>query len=326
MRTGYFWLTMKQDAQDFVRKCTSCQEFANFKHTPNSPLANIMSPWIHAVWGLDLIGQLPTAKGQLKYIIVAVDYFSKWVEAEALACISTTKITRFLWKNVYCRYGVPQTIITDNGTQFNNPEFISFARDLGTTVRFASVAHPQANGQVEAVNKKIMQLLKRSLGDAKGLWAEKLPEVLWALRTTPTEATGRTPFSLMFGSECVLPIEQALPSARVIEFDEVTNDISRRLDLDLLEEDRVAANIRNLEHKQRVARFYNARVREKQFYLGDLVMKRIIPPPAKLRPQWEGPFQITEVLSKGAYRLSTLGGKELHRSWNAQYLKDCYKE
>ncbi|XP_040364489.1 protein NYNRIN-like [Rosa chinensis] len=178
MRQGYFWPTLGDDAKEASRFCHKCQQYAYILHAPAEPLSVIITPWIHSMWGLDIFGKLPTAKGQFKYIIVAIDYDSKWIEAEPLMAITTAKVQHFLWKNIYCRYGVPNTIITDNGTQFNNEELINFTAKLGTKMRFASVAHPQTNGQVQSANKIIKKLLKKKLEDKKGLWAEKLPEVL----------------------------------------------------------------------------------------------------------------------------------------------------
>ncbi|XP_024164072.1 uncharacterized protein LOC112171062 [Rosa chinensis] len=160
----------------------------------------------------------------------------KWIEAEPLTAITTVKVQHFLWKNIYCRYGVPDTIITDNGTQFNNEELINFTAKLGTKMRFTSVAHLQTNGQVESANKILKKLLKKKLEDKKGLWAEKIPEVLWAIRTTPTSANGETPFCMMFGTEAVLPIEVTEPTTRIDGYDATTNVDGVNLGKDLLEE------------------------------------------------------------------------------------------
>lgn len=117
---------------------------------------------------------------------MAVDYYTKWVEAKPLGKITTECVKNFLMKNIYYRFGVPETIVTDNGTQFNNNHLIEFTKDMGTKIVFTSVAHPQNNGQVEAVNRIIKKLLKKKLDEAKDLWAQKLSEVLCAMRTTIT--------------------------------------------------------------------------------------------------------------------------------------------
>ena len=119
------------------------------------------SPWPFAVWGIDLIGELPTGRGGAKYAIVAVDYFTKWVEAEPLNKISSAKVINFLIKNILCRYGVPLKIISDNGLQFDSEEFADWCQEHGIHKSFSSVAYPQANGQVEAVNKILKTLIKK---------------------------------------------------------------------------------------------------------------------------------------------------------------------
>ncbi|KAI5351522.1 hypothetical protein L3X38_004413 [Prunus dulcis] len=202
-RQGYFWPTMHQDANTLVKRCDKCQRFGNVPHIPAEPLTPIVSPWPFAQWGLDLIGPMPQGKGQVKYAVVAVDYFTKWVEAEPLATITAAKIEDFVWTHICCRFGIPYAIITDNGRQFDSELFRHFCTRLKINLFFASPAHPQSNGQVEAINKIVKKLLKRQLDKAKGAWPEKLPEALWAIRTSYRTSTGETPFSMAFGSEAV---------------------------------------------------------------------------------------------------------------------------
>ncbi|KAI5324012.1 hypothetical protein L3X38_033085 [Prunus dulcis] len=208
-RQGYFWPTMHQDANSLVKRCDKCQRFGNVPHIPAEPLTPIVSPWPFAQWGLDLIGPMPQGKGQVKYAVVAVDYFTKWVEAEPLATITAAKMEDFIWTHICCRFGIPYAIITDNGRQFDSELFRKFCTRLKINLFFASPAHPQSNGQVEAINKIVKKLLKRQLDKAKGAWPEKLPEALWAIRTSYRTPTGETPFSLTFGSEAVVPVEIA---------------------------------------------------------------------------------------------------------------------
>ena len=104
------------------------------------------SPWLLAVWGIDLIGRLPKGRDSVQYAVVAVDYFNKWVEAEALVSITPVKIKEFVYKNIVCQYGVPHTIMSDNGTQFDCDEFKEFCDNLQIKKVFSSVARPQAYG------------------------------------------------------------------------------------------------------------------------------------------------------------------------------------
>lgn len=127
---------------------------------------------------------MPKGKGQTKFATVAVDYFNKWAEAEPLATITEKNCTAFLWKNFICRFGIPHSIVTNNGKQFDNAKLRELCAELNIKHFFASPAHPQANGQVEAINKLIKKNLKTRLDKAKGAWAELLPQVLWAYRTS----------------------------------------------------------------------------------------------------------------------------------------------
>ena len=115
----------------------------------------MVSSWPFAMWGIDIIGSLPISKGGARYVVVAVDYFTKWAEAEPLATITTQKIINFVVRNIKCRFGLPRTLVTDNGTQFESREFKDFCQKYRIEKLTAAVAHPQANGQVEAVNKII---------------------------------------------------------------------------------------------------------------------------------------------------------------------------
>ncbi|KAL5583401.1 hypothetical protein UlMin_015843 [Ulmus minor] len=115
----------------------------------------VTSPWPFVKWGIDLIGPLPTARGQFKYAMVSIDYYTKWVEAKALAKITEQNVTTFIWKNIVCRFGVPRELVSDHGTQFENEKLQSICDRLGIKKIFSSPAHPKSNGQVEAVNKTI---------------------------------------------------------------------------------------------------------------------------------------------------------------------------
>nr|KYP48303.1 Pol polyprotein [Cajanus cajan] len=143
---------------------------------------------------MDILGFFPIAKGQCKFLLVAIDYFTKWIEAEPLATITTNNVQKFLWKNIITRFDIPHAIITDNGLQFTDQKLNKFLQDLGIKHRFTSVKHPQSNGQAEAANKVSLSELKKRLGEAKGVWAEELSEVLSAYRCTPQSTTQETPF------------------------------------------------------------------------------------------------------------------------------------
>ncbi|GAU45897.1 hypothetical protein TSUD_24990 [Trifolium subterraneum] len=237
LRAGYYWPTMQNDAKDHVLRCDKCQRHGDMHLAPANELRTLISPWPFAWWGMDILGPFPTAARQVKYLIVAVDYFTKWIEAEPLAKIGASHILRFFKRNVLARFGIPQVVVTDNGTQFTNKKFQEFLATIGTTQHFTSVEHPQTNGQAEAANRVILRGLRRRMGASKGNWTEELHNVLWSYKTTPHSTTGETPFRLTYGREAVIPVEIGEPSLR-IEYppEEDINDELLREELDLVEE------------------------------------------------------------------------------------------
>ena len=136
---------MQVDAAEIVKRCDKCQRYGNVQRLPAERLTTIASPWPFAQWGIDIVGPLPPGKGQVKFLLVAIDYFTKWVEAEALATITKARIQSFMWKNIICRFGIPLVIISNNGRQFDSQGFREFCSNLGIKNQFSSSGHPQAN-------------------------------------------------------------------------------------------------------------------------------------------------------------------------------------
>ncbi|KAK0582887.1 hypothetical protein LWI29_030790 [Acer saccharum] len=329
LRQGFYWPTLFADAKRVAARCEACQKIANNIRQPLELLQSITSPWPFTMWGIDLIGPMPTATGGAKHAIVAVDYFTKWVKAEPLVHITKANTISFVKKNILYRFGLPNTIITDNGTQFDGRKFRELCDKYGINNYYASPAYSQTNGQTEAVNKIIKHNLKAKLATKKGSWADKLPQVLWAYRTTKKGSTGETPYSMAYGAEAVIPVETSFSSPRVQLFQPELNIDMLKCGLDELEERRERAQIRNTTYQQRVARYYNSHVRERRFSLGDLVLKRVNPgtrdkAARSLADKWERPYQITGIAGHGAYRITREGFGELPRPCNAQYLKIYY--
>ena len=184
------------------------------------------------------MGPLPIGKGQCKFIVVGVDYFTKWAEAEPLATIIEQEVRNFVWHSIICRFGIPRALASDNGKQFDNPKFRDFCAELGIKNYYSSPAHPQSNGQEEVTIRTLKAVLKTKMENLKGKWVEYLPEVLWAYRTTRKSATQETPFALAFGTETVALFEVGLKSPRVEFANTEHNEEILCLNLDLLEEKR----------------------------------------------------------------------------------------
>ncbi|RYQ82848.1 hypothetical protein Ahy_B10g101409 [Arachis hypogaea] len=324
IRAGYFWHTIIRDSMQLVKNCDKCQRHANIHQAAPHQLSIISAERPFGTWGIDLVGPFPTAPGQLRYLIVAIDYFTKWIEAEPLASITAIQCRKFLWRQIITRFGIPEIIISDNGTQFADTKFKEFLNGLRISHHFSSVEHPQTNGQVESANKIIVKGLKKRLDEAKGLWADELRSVLWSYRTTPQTATGETPFRLTYGTEAIIPVEIGDPSPR-----RTIGGNDEEAERDLTGEIRSIAHLRELALKQRISLRYNHGVIRREFTTDDLVLRRNdIGPPTpgegKLAPNWEGPYRIKAAIGKGAYKLERLNGNEVPRTWNAANLRRYY--
>jgi ribonuclease HI/transposase InsO family protein len=222
-RQGFYWLTAVADATRIVRSCQGCQFYARQTHLLAQALQTIPITWPFAVWGLDLVGPLQKAPGSFSHLLVAIDKFSKWIEVRPLTIIRSEQAVAF-FTNIIHRFGVPNSIITDNGTQFTGKKFLDFCEDHHIRVDWAAVAHPMTNGQVERANGMILQGLKpriyNDLNKFGKRWMKELPSVVWSLRTTPSRATGFSPFFLVYGVEAILPTDLEYGSPRTKAYDD----------------------------------------------------------------------------------------------------------
>jgi transposase InsO family protein len=243
-----------------------------------------------------------------------------------MATISAKKVIQFNWKKIICRFGLPKFIVSDNGTQFTSEKVIQFCEEYGIRNTFVSVEHPQANGQAESANKVILKAIKRKLERKDKNSAEPLTAILWSYHTTVQTSIGEIPFKMVYGTDAMIPVEINPPSWRRDAVTAAENEMALKENLDLLEEVREAAQFREFAMKQRVSHKYNTRVIPRDFKEGDLVLKRPMgrDKGGKLAPNWEGPFRIREVFGGGAYRLETLKGEAMPRSWNVSNLRFYY--
>ena len=225
--------------------------------------------------------------------------------------------------------GSPHTLISNNGLQFDSKAFRRYYFDLGITNRYSTLAYPQGNGQVEVVNKVIINKLKKRLDNAKGRWVEELPHILWTYRTTPRWSTRETPFSMTYEVEAVIPIETSFLTLRTSTFTLSNNEELLGKSLDLIEEKREKAMIQLAYYHQKLKQGYDANVKLRPLTPGDLVLGKVLggaknPAWGKLGPSWEGPYRITSVARIGAYYLEDLDEKVVPRPWNVNNLRMYY--
>nr|GEZ21383.1 reverse transcriptase domain-containing protein [Tanacetum cinerariifolium] len=177
----FVWPTIYRDAHALIKSCDTCQRQGKISQRDEMPQNAIQVCEIFDVWGIDFMGPFPSLKGN-KYILVAVDYLSKWVEAKALPTNDARVVVKFL-KSLFSRFGTPRAIISDRGTYFCNDQFARVMTKYGATHRLATAYHPQMSGQVEVSNRGLKCILERTVGENRALWSDKLDDALWAFRT-----------------------------------------------------------------------------------------------------------------------------------------------
>ncbi|XP_071727105.1 uncharacterized protein [Rutidosis leptorrhynchoides] len=251
---------MYADTEQRIRVCQECQLQAPVSRAPQHPMIPITSLWPFCKWAIDIVGPFPKGAGNAEYLVVAIDFFTKWVEAKPLRTITSKQIRDFF------------------------------------------------------LGKHCMQVTTA--------------KVLWAHRTTHKNSTGETPFSLVYDSEAVIPAEITVPTERILSYSEGENDERLRTNLNYAEERREMAVIREAINKQRIAKYYDKRVRARTYKVGDLVWHDNQASRAqntrKLGPNWEGTYMVIGISNTGAYKLAELKDNPIKQTWHATALKKCY--
>nr|GEV25570.1 reverse transcriptase domain-containing protein [Tanacetum cinerariifolium] len=202
---GFFWPLIYRDARDMIKTCDTCQRQGKISQRDEMPQNAIQVCEIFDVWGIYFMGPFPSSKGN-KYILVAVDYLSKWVEAKALPTNDARVVVKFL-KSLFSRFGILRVIISDRGTHFCNDQFTRVMIKYGVTHRLATTYHPQMSGQVEVSNRGLKRILERTVEENCASWSDKSDDALWDFRTAFKTPIGCTPYKLVYGTSCHLPIE-----------------------------------------------------------------------------------------------------------------------
>ncbi|KAL0886170.1 hypothetical protein Bca101_010153 [Brassica carinata] len=325
LQAGFWWPHMFRDSQDFLSRCDSCQRRGNITKRNEMPQNSILEVEVFDVWGIDFMGPFPSSYGN-KYILVAVDYVSKWVEAIASPTNDSRVVVKMFKSNIFPRFGVPRVVISDGGSHFINKVFESLLKRNGVKHKVATPYHPQTSGQVEVSNKQIKGILEKVVGTKRKDWSAKLDDALWTYRTAFKTPLGTTPFNLVHGKSCHLPVEleyKALWAVKLLNFDIKGAKEKRLLQLNELDEIRMDAFENSRIYKEKTKAFHDRHILKREFKAGDQVLlynSRLKLFPGKLKSRWSGPFVIKEVRPYGAIVLWDKQGNDF--TVNGQRLKE----
>ncbi|GJR94463.1 reverse transcriptase domain-containing protein [Tanacetum coccineum] len=270
---GFFWPTIYQDAHTMIKSCDTCQRQGKISQQDEMPQNAIQVCEIFDVWGINFIGPFPSSRGN-KYILLAVDYLSKWVETKALPKNDARVVIKFL-KSFFARFGTPRAIISDHRTHFYNDQFAKVMSKYGVTHHLAIANHPQTSGQVEVSNRGLKRILERTIGENRASWSDKLDDALWAFRTAFKTPIGCTPYKLVYGKSCHLPIElehKEYWALKHANFDLNTADDHWKLQLNELNELHDQAYENSLIYKERTKKLHDSKIKNRIFNVGDRVL------------------------------------------------------
>ncbi|RDX64756.1 gag-pol, partial [Mucuna pruriens] len=245
-----------------------CQIYADNIHVAPSSLHNLASPWPFSMWGLDIIGPIePKAFTGHRFILVAIDYFTNWVEAASYSSVTKSIVVKFIKRDIICRYGLSAHIITSNGTNLNNKMVIELSEQFKIKHHNSTPYHPKMNGAVEVAKKNIKKIVKKMVATYKD-WHDMLPYVLHGYRTSIRTSTRATPYSLVYGTEAVLLVEVEIPSLRVLA------EIDRLDQLNLVKEKRLTTLCHGKLYQKRIKSAFDKKLRPSFIQRGGLSAKK----------------------------------------------------
>ncbi|MCO5611806.1 hypothetical protein L7F22_066065 [Adiantum nelumboides] len=325
--SGYVWPSLHIDVQHWCKSCYNCQVNGN-KHLLHGPCQLVLANGPFEKWGIDAMDPLPRTKNGKLYILVAIDYMTRWVEAQSVTRVNEKTVSRFVYTHICCRFGTPLEIVSDNGSGFRKGLLTEVCEELHILHRHSTPYYPQSNGLVEKANGIIAGIVRKMVKNKTKLWDDFLDGALWAYRTTYKEATEFTPFHLVYGQEALQPIELNIPTMRLhgkVAQRKEEEWTYRLLTLARLEWKQEAAYECYKRKATQVKDKLDKEVKDNGIKEGDLVLRydnRLDNHfDAKFETRWQGPYIVKKAFNSSYYQLMDLDGKEHPRKVNGYWLK-----
>jgi hypothetical protein len=307
---------MHGDTKRYVATCPECQRIGNISQRNSMPMNYNLQIDLFDVCGIDFMGTFKNSCGY-EYILVMVGYVSKWVEAMPCHKASTEESITMIESMIFPCFGTPRILISDGGTHFTRKNFKKCLFKLGIEHRVSTAYHPQTNGQAETSNRHLKSILNKTIEKGGKDWSKKLDRALWAYRTAFKTPIGMTPYQFFYGKACHLPVElehKAYWAIKEMNLDLDAAVVKQRIQISELEEMRLKAYENSSIYKERIKRWYDKRVKIKEFKEGDKVLlynsrfKTL--GKGKLQSNWDGPYVVHSVLSNGAVTIMDVKGDQ----------------
>ena len=320
IKARYYWPQYYEDIKRYVESCDACQRRGRSKKNNLLHPIPVHSPFYQI--GIDFVGPLPRTRRGKKYIIVAMDYLTKWPEARAVSEATADVTAQFLYEQIICQHGCPQIILSDRGTHFNNNTIKALMEKFQVNHLLSTPYHPQTNGLVERFNRTLCESLAR-LSLKNNDWDLYIAPTLFTYRTTKHATTKIEPFFLVYGRDAKLPVDPLEVESLQVENDRLLTIID---DLPRIRK-QVKFKISQAQTKQKDR--HDKEIRSHQiFQVGDQVLYFNVTldhsHSGKFNPKWKGPFIIHQVLPHGAYKLATKEGQMLSAPINGNLLKSYF--